>query len=196
MKKITSLILTLVMMFSLCVSVGAITNPADITAVSGETTQDVTVNVTAASGGATVYYVVVKWDSMVFDYRFNNAGQWNPETHEYDSTAGAGWYEEGAIVAAPTANIKVINHSNAAITANVTVDGGVSAVVTDGVTATLTNDTLSIGTAVGTGVDETGNSLSGDATYAPCGTATLTVSGAPTTNATQSYTKQVKVAIS
>lgn len=105
MKKIISLILTLVMVMSLSVTAfaaeGVGNGGIDSANVKG------TYKGTAAS---TVYSVDISWAGLEFTYNGAYEGEWNPITHSYDNATEAGWAEgEGTIT--------VTNHSNTAITA-------------------------------------------------------------------------------
>lgn len=65
-----------------------------------------------------VMSVEVSWDSMDFKYTNSVKKTWNPETMSYDLSngTGAGWSHTSA-------SIKVINHSDVAILADVKYDG-------------------------------------------------------------------------
>lgn len=190
MKKFACLVLALAMILSLSITAGAVT-AADITANNGTKNQDVTVTVTASISDT--YHVVVKWTDTTFTYSFGTQ-TWDAEQHKY--TGGDPDWDR------ITATVTVINHSNVAVNATVKFDGEQDTAVMinnateDDVVATLTNNTLALGTGVGTGAGEAGSgNLVGNATDAPAGTATLTISGTPEANVNTTVTKPVTVKI-
>lgn len=162
MKKKLALVLTLAMVFSLApLSAYAVTNNT-INTANGTATHDVTATyVAGTSGGAggTVYSVDIDWGDMAFTYT-EEAGVWNPETHQ---TTGAG----GGIWKATTTDgnkIKVTNHSNAAVTATFSY---AAATGYDTISGSFDKATLNLATAVDTEVSN-----------APSDTAALTLTGA------------------
>ncbi len=167
MKKKLALVLTLAMVFSLA----PLSAYADtITGLGGTATHDVTATyVAGSSGGAggTVYSVDIVWGDMAFTYT-EEAGVWNPATHE---TTGAG----GGIWKATTTDgnkIKVTNHSNAAVTATFSyaADAGYG-----DISGKFDNTSLTLQSAVGTQVSS-----------APSGSAELTLEGALASTVTTS----------
>ena len=205
MKKIVSLFLALALVFSLTISASAAISSANIDNNSDpkETSEVVKVNVVAPVSSDEIYYVVVKWDSMDFTYKFANQGTWNPQTHAYDSAKESGWYNgETKLDGNPDpVNIKVYNHSNVALNTTVKIDGSNSATVVSGVDATLSGNEFTLGSAVEKGLEEATVAANivnaGDATYTPSGIATLTITGAPTEGtAANIYKKTITVAVS
>ena len=164
MKKKLALVLTLAMVFSLA-PLSAYANDT-ITGVGGTASCDVKATYVAGSSGgagATVYSVDIVWGDMAFTYT-EEAGVWNPATHE---TTGAG----GGIWKATTTDgnkIKVTNHSNAAVTA--TFSYAAAAGYGD-ISGSFDKATLNLATAVDTEVSN-----------APSDTAALTLSGALASN--------------
>ena len=159
MKKKLALVLTLAMVFSLA----PLSAYADtITGLGGTASCDVKATYVAGSSGgagATVYSVDIVWGDMAFTYT-EEAGVWNPATHE---TTGA----NGGIWKATTTDgnkIKVTNHSNAAVTATFSY---AAATGYDSISGSFDKTTLNLATAVGTEVSN-----------APSDTAALTLSGA------------------
>ena len=85
----------------------------DSTPLPASQSASVKVEYRAALTPTTVYSVDVVWGSMAFVYTEGSAGTWNPATHSYDGQTSASWTcTEGANV------ITIINHSNTALTAN------------------------------------------------------------------------------
>ena len=154
MKKIISVIVAVLLVACMSVSAFA-TSP--ISSVPGTDTKDV--HVTIGSGtGLKVYKVVIEWASLDFTYNPGTDASWNPETHEYSDGTGAGWDGE------TTRNVKVTNHSNAAVNVAAAIDTATK----NGVTVALGNASFQLATAVGTTV-----------AAAPNDTFTVSVSGAP-----------------
>ncbi len=59
----------------------------------------------------TIYSVDITWESMEFTYTAASKGTWNTEEHKYEDPQPASWSFENN-------SITVVNHSNAAITAD------------------------------------------------------------------------------
>lgn len=59
----------------------------------------------------TIYSVDITWESMEFTYTAASKGTWNAEEHKYEDPQPASWSFENN-------SITVVNHSNAAITAD------------------------------------------------------------------------------
>ena len=105
MKKIGALILTAAMITGMSVTAfaadGITSGGTDSAEVKGTYSSEATV---------TVYSVDIAWEGLSFTYNGAFEGNWNPETHEYEDAASAGW-------AAGNGTITVTNHSNTDITA-------------------------------------------------------------------------------
>lgn len=163
MKKKLALVLTLAMVFSLA----PLSAYADtITGVGGTATHDVTATYVAGSSGGAgtpVYSVDIVWGDMAFTYT-EEAGVWNPATHETTGANGGIWK-----ATSPDGNkIKVTNHSNTAVTATFSYT---PAAGYTGITGRFDETSLTLQTAEGTQVSS-----------APSGSAALTLEGALDSN--------------
>lgn len=159
MKKKLALVLTLAMVFSLA----PLSAYADtITGLGGTASCDVKATYVAGSSGgagATVYNVDIVWGDMAFTYT-EEAGVWNPATHETTGAGGGIWK-----ATSPDGNkIKVTNHSNAAVTATFSY---AAATGYDSISGSFDKTTLNLATAVDTEVSN-----------APSDSAALTLTGA------------------
>ena len=160
MKKKLALVLTLAMVFSLA-PLSAYANDT-ITGVGGTASCDVKatyVDGTSGGAGGTVYSVVIDWGDMAFTYT-EEAGVWNPETHQTTGAGGGIW----SVNNSGGNKIKVTNHSNAAVTATFSY---AAATGYEGISGSFDKTTLDLATAVGTEVSN-----------APSDTAALTLTGA------------------
>ena len=158
MKRIISVVVAVLLIACLSVSAFA-TNP--ITSVPDTDTKDVRVLIN--SGAATTYKVTIEWESLDFTYNLGGTAEWDPDTHTYTAPSGGtpSWAKDSA-------NVKVTNHSNAAVAVDAKF-GTTTTMTTNGVTATVTDGTFNLPTAVGTLVAD-----------APNQTFTVGISGAPT----------------
>lgn len=128
-----------------------------ITYVGGTATHDVKATYNPGEPGGTVHSVDITWGEMAFTYNAASEGTWNPDTHQYDGREGSGrWSASGNTVT-------VTNHSNTAVTVNLTYN---AAEGFDGISGSFDNASLPLATAVGTSVNE-----------APTAAATLTLDG-------------------
>ena len=160
MKKKLALVLTLAMVFSLA-PLSAYANDT-ITGVGGTASCDVKATyVAGASGGAggKVYSVVIDWGDMAFTYT-EEAGVWDPATHQTTGAGGGVW----SVNNTDGNKIKVTNHSNADITAKFSYAAATSY---EGITGRFDKTSLTLQSAVGTEVAN-----------APSGSAALTLDGA------------------
>lgn len=147
MKKILSIILTLVLILSM-----------SMTAFAAES-HDVIGNYVTASEGDTVYAVDIAWGSMEFAYEVP-ADVWNSEEHKYESGGDAQWeHSDGANM------VTVTNRSNAAVTVTVTTN-----VKDSNITASVENGSFILGSAA----EGATTSVAGTETK---GTAAVTLSG-------------------
>ena len=167
MKKAVTLICSLALILSLAaVSVFAAGSGNKITSSGGSASHDVTATYQAGGTGSTVYSVDIEWGAMEFTYTAASAGIWNPNTHSYDGGGEGTWTSTSDYV-------KVINHSNTAITATLTytADGSYS-----GISGSFGDkSTINLATAENTAVDS-----------APTDTAHLSLSGELNSSATTS----------
>lgn len=122
--------------------------------------KDLTVSYTDETASGTVYSLDVTWenDDFVFDYNAGVQGEWNPEDHTFGETANAGWTDKDLTVT-------VVNHSNAAVKATLTVT---DADATDPLTVTADKSEATLPTAENTAVAD-----------APSVVYTLTINGTP-----------------
>ena len=137
MKKLLALTLTMAMLFTMTAMAEEIkTDSHDVTATYKE-----------GVNGGTIYSIDIEWGSLAFTYNAESSGTWDPGTHTYNDKAEAEWTCD------PGANVvKVINHSNAELTANVSFSSTV-----DGVSGTFDKNELKLATAVGTDKDKAPN---------------------------------------
>ena len=137
---------------------------------------EVTAKYASATSTPAVYSVDLDWSSMIFTYTQHNIQSWNAGDHSYRLTSKGEWDND-------TATITVTNHSNVAVKVKMTY----AAVGGLGVKGKLTNAsaTLAAGEV-------------GDYSQADSVTATLTISGTPSTEITADGTKigTIKVSIS
>lgn len=157
MKKTVTLLLALTLCLFLC-------GPAFAAAVDSSS-GDVIIRVEGVAGdGAPVYYVTFQWESLQFTYDFKETAKtWDPTDHDYTITTDgtAGWDRTSA-------DVTVVNHSNAAVAVSASFSGSGTSISSNGVSAVLTNTSYTIPSAVGTTFSA-----------APKGVTTVTVSGAP-----------------
>lgn len=148
MKKIISGAFALLLIAALSVSAFA----APITTIGGSEGKEVTGTYVPTSSSM-VYSVDISWGAMTFTYTAASTGTWNPATHSYTGASAAAWDWT-----AESNIITVTNHSNAAVTANLSFTPTASGVVGGFYTATkgtaaVTGNRLSLATAVGTTVN-------------------------------------------
>lgn len=159
MKKFATILLAIALIATLSVA-----SFAAVTDVPAEEGKDLNVNFAdVVPSTATVYSIDITWDEdLVFDYAAGNQGDWNPETHKYGDVTGAKWNDNEV-------NVTVTNHSNAALTATLTVAD------VDGDNVTVEGDKTGaqpLATAVGT-----------ELANAPKVEFKITASGVPTASA-------------
>ena len=167
MKKKLALVLTLAMVFSLA----PLSAYADtITGLGGTASCDVKATYVAGSSGGAgtkVYSVDIVWGDMAFTYT-EEAGVWNPATHETTGAGGGIW----SVNNTDGNKIKVTNHSNAAVTATFSYAAAPSY---EGISGSFDKTTLNLVSAVGTEVSN-----------APSDSAALTLTGALASTVTTS----------
>lgn len=164
MKKIGTILLTLALL-SMVSATALAASP--VTVMGGSDSAQVKGTYAAGGAAATVYSVDVTWGSMEFTYTDASAGTWNPETHQYDDVVAAKWSCE-----ADANKLSVANHSNAAVTVQLSY---AAATGYDAIVGTFSDARLQLPSAVGT-----------DPLHAPAGSATLSLSGALSSEMTTS----------
>ncbi len=112
-----------------------------------------------------VYSVDIEWEDMTFTYSEAGTMDWNPSTHAYTENVISGWDKESA-------EVTVTNHSNVAVD----VTFAHAPITTYGVTTALSNTDSAVNLAAGVEHDVAG---------AASTTATLTVSGVPNEDVTE-----------
>lgn len=172
MKKVLVTILTLALFTMGLASVSAAESKADAEAkpdskvegsgspFNGKSESTVWIDVT----GDPVYRIDINWPSLLFEYQF---GTWNPDTHSQSGTVG--WQND-------TRTVKMTNHSNSTIDYDVKFGKGGTTQTVNSCTATITGDTGTIETAVGT-----------EFAGAPAKSFDVKVSNRPTTNMGASF---------
>lgn len=152
MKKITAIILSLVM--ALCLTAAAF--------ATGLTTDNTEANVTGMYQAGNItdtdrYKVNIKWGSMAFIFKGQDGGTrtWDPETHTW-AVAGNPSTPAGWIITAPDDQVTVTNHSSQKV--DVTFNLDKAADTPNNIKATLKNgpDNLAnttLPTAVGATVE-------------------------------------------
>lgn len=152
MKKFLALVLALTLVLGLATVVGATSNTyTNGVLQQGEENFDGTNGATStgtvrievqATTPSPLYYVVVEWDDLTFQYSFGNESPvWDPEYHTYSPNQAVGW---GAKV---SAEIKVTNHSNHAVKVSALFDNDQTSKTVNEVKATLGNSTFDLETA-------------------------------------------------
>ncbi|MGI6526177.1 MAG: hypothetical protein ACOX25_02120 [Caldicoprobacterales bacterium] len=154
MRKIVSLLLTLLLFISMSTAATA----ATITAVPGSDSQDVMATYKPGGTSEIIYSVDIAWGSMEFTYTSATEGTWNPQTHEYGGSSQGTWSCDN-----DANKVTVTNHSNTAIIAELEYKAEESY---DEIIGELDKGLLELESAVGTAVQS-----------APSDSAKLTLSG-------------------
>lgn len=178
MKKMISIVLSLVLMLSMSVTAFAASEINE----TGSYDKDLTVTATVSTtdNEAPVYSVNIEWkeDDLKFTYNQHTEKKWNADNHDYtyDTTSKSGWDHT-------TATVTITNHSNKDIKAAVTYtsagDYGITGVIT------TNKETNVIKSGVGL-TKENADKL----------VATLTISGTPNesvSNSTKIGTINIKI---
>ena len=164
MKKLLSITLACLMMFALAIGTAA------------ETT-DPSVNVKVeVNEAADVTDVSVSWTSVEFTYVFNKT--WNPSTHQDDVSGGWKTSSDATLETTKSATLTITNNSNK----DVTVAAVYEAAALDGENAT---QFAGVNVALGD-LDKT-NLVAATTSATDTATATLTISGAPTEKAHDTF---------
>lgn len=170
MKKVFALILALVMVFALC-GVAFAGTIDDVEAPNNTNSSDVSISVSAATGGTIKYHVAIKWEDLTFTYTNANAGSWDPQNHIYTDTEAAHWNKT-------TANFYIENHSNAAISYSTAFVPKNDVVQPNGVTITATH-TGTLDSADDNAYRADNSEIIDGYKAGPNETLTVTVSGTP-----------------
>ena len=110
MKKFLAIMLAVVMTCTLVIGVAASTTPDE----ENENHKVQAKVETVATG--TVYSVDIAWGSLVFTYKDDTLGTWNPSTHDYDNKGTDGWkINETTVAQTVEATVTITNHSNSAV---------------------------------------------------------------------------------
>lgn len=180
MKKLITLAISALMVLSLGTTVFAVDGEAEIDSANGSFSEipvRVTVNTIDTD---TVYWVDITWDSLDFEFRHGNLGDWDAVNHNYKDTVSSAWSVAGANSWDSTAEgkVTVTNHSNTSINVTASVNKpeyqeyqNVTVSVSDA------NSPQQIDTAVGTPKDNAPNKVW-----------TVTVGGTPGVSAVQNAT--------
>lgn len=157
MKKLTSLLLALIMVVSLSTVAFAAETNNGIGDYSAEVTGSYVAGTTSSG---TIFSVDIDWTDMSFTYHAEKAPVWDPEEHKYSETAKAYWEGEGTIT--------VTNHSNAKISAVPVYE---SETGYEDAKMTFSTDKLSVASAEG------GSEQAGTITVTPSGTLPSSANG-------------------
>ena len=111
MKKLTSVLLVLIMVLAMSVSAFAGSVIVKETLPNDDT--EIPVGITFVDGkkDTTIYNVEITWEQLTFTFTNGDEKVWNPESHTYSDTTADGWSEAKTIT--------VNNHSNAEVYAKV-----------------------------------------------------------------------------
>lgn len=164
-KKLTAVAMTGMMVLGMGTSVCA---ASPITQIGGTDTNDVKATYATKSKAQTVYSVDIVWGNMEYTYTIDSEGTWNPSTHEYDEASETGRWscDDGA----DADEVKVTNHSNAAVKAAFTYEAQSDY---QSINGSFDKEDVTLETAEDTEVSE-----------APTDTATLSLNGALKKNVT------------
>lgn len=167
MKRLTAMLLALVMVFSLSVTAFADEAGTETTAnkaTANEASEykasiDVNGKYISRLDSDKIISVDVKWQDMNFTYYAKRQGTWNPAEHTYDGEKTATWDKT-------TSDITVTNHSNAEVTATLSYTPSVTSVE-----GKLSEETLTLESAAQE------KYMGDNANQAPSATSTFTISG-------------------
>lgn len=174
MKKLFIALAAVVLSVGICVTASA-SGFSDTLGQNASKEIDVTAKYSASVNTPEVYSVDIFWDSMTFSYTQQDTRNWNADKHSYDTVTEGGWDKTEA-------SVTVTNHSNVPVEVSVEY----TAVEDTGIVGNLSDSSASLSAG------EVGN-YDGAASV----TATLTVSGKPTSKVSESGIKvgSIKVVI-
>lgn len=132
MKKIWTMFLVMLLICSMATPAFALGN-------GGSEAKDITIKVVNGLTTPDVYYVVVSWESLAFQYDLGGGeNQWDAENHSYSMVGrnSEKWVDN-------TSNITVTNHSNVAVNISTLIDSN-SKKELNNVTATLDKTSATI----------------------------------------------------
>ena len=173
MKKITTILLALALVFAMSTTAFA----ATIENSSGSQDIDVSAKYVDGVSAPKRYSVDVTWGAMEFTYTVSGTKTWNPETHTYTASTQPTWMASGN-------TITVTNHSNTDITASFAFS---ALTAYDTVTGSFSSTSLALPTAEGKAVNDAvltgetsltlGGTLASDITvFTNVGTVIVTIS--------------------
>ncbi len=162
MRKLLTIV-ALVLTVAICASFAA---AADTISGLSSASKDVSLTYTAVTEDkdTIVYSADVTWSDVKFTYEAGTT-KWNPEKHDYSASGSSAKWSDNK------GSVKVTNHSNAAIA--VTVSFAKASTANGSANIAVTNGSFTLASGVGVTYANAANN-----------TATLTASGAPTSNAT------------
>ena len=173
MKKIVTILLTLVLVLAMSTTAFA----ATIESNPGSQDIDVSAKYVDSVSAPTKYSVDVTWGAMEFTYTVSGTKTWDPETHTYTASTQPAWTASGN-------TITVTNHSNTDITASFAFS---ALTAYNTVTGSFSNTSITLPTAEGKAVNDAaltgetsltlGGTLASDITvFTNVGTVIVTIS--------------------
>lgn len=162
MKKVWTMFLVMMLIFSM-------TTPAFALGSGESESQDITISVVNGVETPTVYYVVVAWESLQFEYDLGGGrNEWDAVNHVYtqEGAANARWRDADA-------KVTVTNHSNVRVNIETLIDGS-NRKEMNNVVAALDKTTAAIEEA------DQAAYMGVNSDKAPSAVFTITVSGVPT----------------